>query len=627
MRKYLTLAIKLILPLFLLLLVPRVLYAQEQFKIDVGVEYRVGVTGTTTITHNITIENLYSEYYAKSYGLTLENIDPIAPYASENGKSLKLTKEKLGDTTSIKVDFDEPLVGKGSKRNFSISFNETKLVTKTGEVWEIAIPKLSDTNTFNAYDVVLYIPKTLGREAYLSPDPKSKTEEGTYVKYIFDKDAVSKVGISGGFGEFQVFGFDLKYHLENPLVKSAYTEIALPPDTYFQKVYYEKLEPQPDEVKRDEDGNWIATYYLAPRQRVDIEAHGSVQIFSEPRIEMAQSSEEYLNENLKPALHWETNDGQIIALAQKLKTPAAIYNYVVSHLSYDYSKIVPNVERLGALGALHTPKAAICMEFTDLFVAIARAAGIPAREINGFAYTENPEIEPLSLVADVLHAWPEYYDYVKKLWVPVDPTWGNTTGGVDFFNQLDLRHFVFVIHGKDSETPYPAGSYKLGSSPEKDVFVSFGDLPKVRNVAPEIITEVKNKIPFLPPSLKITVKNVGQTASYNQALKVFFDGKLNSDLAIPELLPFAKHSVSIDIPYSFLALKTPTVISASIGNSTIDVPTNRNQAIIANLIAIFSILFVIIILVLIHTKKLKLPPNAFKFRKNKIPEVRDQARS
>ena len=57
------------------------------------------------------------------------------------------------------------------------------------------------------------------------------------------------------------------------------------------------------------------------------------------------------------------------------------------------------------------------MEFTDLFVAIARAAGIPARESVGYAYTTNSRLRPLSLVTDVLHAWPEYYDADKKIWV------------------------------------------------------------------------------------------------------------------------------------------------------------------------------------------------------------------
>jgi transglutaminase-like putative cysteine protease len=56
----------------------------------------------------------------------------------------------------------------------------------------------------------------------------------------------------------------------------------------------------------------------------------------------------------------------------------------------------------------------VCLEFTDLFIAIARAAGIPAREIDGFGYTQNAINRPISIDEDILHAWPEYYDTAKK---------------------------------------------------------------------------------------------------------------------------------------------------------------------------------------------------------------------
>ncbi len=30
----------------------------------------------------------------------------------------------------------------------------------------------------------------------------------------------------------------------------------------------------------------------------------------------------------------------------------------------------------------------------------------------------------------------------------IDPTWGATTGGVDYFETLDFDHFAFVVKGK-----------------------------------------------------------------------------------------------------------------------------------------------------------------------------------
>ncbi len=595
-----------------LFLVSEFVQAQEQFFVDATVEYKINDDGATTVTQNVSIENATGEVFAKSYALTLENIDPVNPRAFEGEKSLAVFKQNEGSTSTLRVEFDDPVVGKGNKKNFSIQFNENGFVARTGEVWEIVIPRLSNLETFRNYEVVLTVPKSFGEEAYLTPQAKNKEVLPNSVKYFFDKSKVATVGISAGFGEFQIFSFNLKYHLENPITTRAQVEITLPPDTSFQRVYYERLEPEPTNIVSDPDGNWLATYTLDSRARVDVNVFGAVQIFSTPRRGIPRPSGDVLAKNLEASDYWQTDDPAIINLANSLKTPRAIYDYVVSTLSYDYDRVRPNVNRLGAIQALKNPKSAICMEFTDTFIAIARAAGIPAREINGYAYTENPKIEPLSLVADVLHAWPEYWDEKRGVWVPVDPTWANTTGGVDFFNQLDLRHFAFVIHGVDAEKPYPAGSYKLGTNPEKDVFVNFGQLPKVRTSTPQILAEVKNMIPLIPGKVLITVKNPGPTAIYDENIAVFFDSKKVVQEGIKSLMPFSTHTLEIGIPFSPLALKTPETVKVLFADSSLDIPTAKTRAIVANLIAIVLIMILAVIVALMRLKKLKLPLDAFR---------------
>ncbi|NCC70435.1 hypothetical protein EOM09_02540, partial [bacterium] len=44
---------------------------------------------------------------------------------------------------------------------------------------------------------------------------------------------------------------------------------------------------------------------------------------------------------------------------------------------------------------LNLPNSSICTDFTDLFITLARAKGIPAREVQGFAYTNNSKIKPI----------------------------------------------------------------------------------------------------------------------------------------------------------------------------------------------------------------------------------------
>ena len=61
-----------------------------------------------------------------------------------------------------------------------------------------------------------------------------------------------------------------------------------------------------------------------------------------------------------------------------------------------------------------------CTEFADLYTALARAAGLPARTVVGLAY--QPSNEANDLGAFALHAWNEVA--IDGAWHSVDPTWG-----------------------------------------------------------------------------------------------------------------------------------------------------------------------------------------------------------
>ncbi len=579
-------------------------YAEGEFKTDVDVTYQVQETGVTTVTNQITLENLFTNLYATSYTLVLDNIKPSNLTASQDGKTLPFQISTEGTKTMIVVSFTDSLVGKGNKRVFSVAYDDPTIAQRTGEVWEISIPRLSSNSAFSSYNLSFLVPNSFGEEAYLSPNPVKKETRAGFKVYAFNKEVVSKTGIMAGFGEFQVFSFKLIYHLENPLVKSALTEIALPPDTSLQKVYYSSLEPKPDNIRPDNDGNWLATYVLDPRQRIDIKAEGSVQIFAGPRPYLAPP-ESTLTGNLQATDYWQVNDPVILGLAQKYKTPREIYNFVVSSLSYDFERVKPNVVRLGALEALISPQKAICMEFTDLFIAIARAAKIPAREINGFAYTENPKIQPLSLVSDILHSWPEYWDAKEKTWVSIDPTWGSTTGGIDFFNKLDLRHFAFVIHGLDSQKPYPPGSYKLGPNPQKDVFVNFGQLPVERGPKIKIVSEVEKFIPFTSQKILVTIENTGVAAAYNLNPQVFFDDHLVETKNIQALPPYGKFSFTVKVPFSFLGRNTPHLIKITAQDEKLEIQSAKVEVIIYNLALIFLISLILTLVILIKLGKIK----------------------
>ncbi|MBU1127265.1 MAG: transglutaminase-like domain-containing protein [Patescibacteria group bacterium] len=525
--------------------------ASGDFETSFNVAQTVEENGVTFINQEISLVNRLSRVYATQYGLTLEssNIRNIKAYNADGPLETKIEKE--GEIITITVIFSEKTVGTGKETKFNLTYESLDLAIKNGQVWEIYVPKLSNASLIENYFLSLRVPKNFGNPAYISPDPVSTNSSQTHQIFHFNKEKLAQRGVSAAFGQFQVFDFILDYHLENTTSKKSFMEIALPPDTSYQKVYYESIKPAPYNITVDQDGNWLAQYLLGDSQKLNIEAQGKVKIFSKPQESFPTPSSLSLSDSLLPQEYWQINDSLIQTTASNLSSIKDIYDYVVSNLKYNSERVKEGAQRLGASQAIRSPNQAICTEFTDLFITLARAKGIPAREVNGYAHTTNPSLMPLGTFIDVLHAWPEYWDEEKQHWIQVDPTWGNTTNGVDYFSQVDLNHFTFSIHGKDSSYPYPAGSYKATGAGGKDVQVSFGkfDSPGEENlivsfdVTKKIFTKIKSEG-------TITIENKGSSAIYNPIIDIKaenLDLKLFPDKKAAILPPFAKINLDIEI--------------------------------------------------------------------------------
>lgn len=86
---------------------------------------------------------------------------------------------------------------------------------------------------------------------------------------------------------------------------------------------------------------------------------------------------------------------------------------------YRYLEKTPVVGVPNALEVLRIGKGD-CNEHTSLYVALARARGIPARIAAGLVYSDRVT----STGAFYYHAWPEVWFGEEGGWVPVDPTFG-----------------------------------------------------------------------------------------------------------------------------------------------------------------------------------------------------------
>lgn len=445
-------------------------FASSAFDADYDLDYSVAPSGITIVTQKVTLTNKETNLYPRQYEVTIDTEKIQNILARDTIGLIAPTITKKDGKTSIELVFNEQVVGLGKQLTFTIRYDNLDIAAKNGSIWEVYVPGVADDESLKSYTVSLSVPPSFGPVAYRSPAPVDGRR--------WNKEQMIRGGIAAAYGKEQAFALTLGYFLQNPRLTPVVSEIALPPDTAYQRVVIQSLDPKPKTVRRDDDGNWLATYELFGGQRMSIQAKLVAALTLSPRDGWTDNIDPAIY--TKPLEYWESSDPKIMELAKKYTTPRAIYQYVTNFLSYDYKRIDTLPVRRGAVAALSAPKESLCMEFTDLYVAIARAAGIPAREVVGFAYTNNAKLRPLSLVTDVLHAWPEYYDATKKQWIAVDPTWGNTTGGVDYFSKLDFNHIAFAIHGLTSSIPYPAGSYREDSKEGKDVDVTFADVvPKI----------------------------------------------------------------------------------------------------------------------------------------------------
>ena len=137
----------------------------------------------------------------------------------------------------------------------------------------------------------------------------------------------------------------------------------------------------------------------------------------------------------------EADDPEIQALATRIQRSATGRPEIVTYNADEYARALvkwvhDSLEKRVSAGipsarqVLRT-RSGDCNEHTQLYVALARARGLPARAATGLVYTGGKFY---------YHAWPEVY---LSGWVAVDPTFGQFPA--------DASHLRFVVGGLDRQ--------------------------------------------------------------------------------------------------------------------------------------------------------------------------------
>lgn len=495
---------------------------EQEFATSYDVTYDIGEDGETLVTEKISLRNLTSQYYATQFKLTIGATQISDIKASDSSGPLEVKSTQEGTSTTFEVKFNQQVAGLNKTFPWTLSFKSKDFAVKQGKVWEVSAPKISSASKLENYNLTISVPLSFGEPTLISPSPTNQSTSGSKRFLTYSKSQLENAGVSASFGSFQLFDFDLTFNLENNNLTPILTHIALPPDTAYQDVIFQRIEPKPVNVSVDDDGNYLAWYRLNRGQKISVKAIGSAKLYSNSKVKNPTLDSKLKTLYTQSDKYWEKDNPVIKAKLEEIFGPnpplptsekaRLIHRYVVNNLKYNTDRLNnSNIERLGAVTVLSNPDLAVCMEFTDLFISLARAAGIPARELDGYGFTSNPTLRPLSLNRDLLHAWPEYYDESRG-WVMIDPTWENTTGGVDYFDKLDLNHFVFAIKGSSSETPVPAGSYKFTDQDSHDVKVVLSEVDFVGK--PQLDVKIVSSNPIIagfPEKIKVTINNMGNS--------------------------------------------------------------------------------------------------------------------
>ena len=106
-------------------------------------------------------------------------------------------------------------------------------------------------------------------------------------------------------------------------------------------------------------------------------------------------------------------------------------------MQYNFQSPHRNKDALSAL----TTGEGVCEDYAVLFVALSRAAGIPARQVNGYAGFKvpskalNTNLGKAVSLWNYRHSWVEFY--IEDMgWLPADPTFSSKNDEFKYFGYL-----------------------------------------------------------------------------------------------------------------------------------------------------------------------------------------------
>jgi len=550
-------------------------YAQSQKLIQSKYQdvYTLDNTRAVKVEKQIELVNMTDRLYVSEYELAFGNFDGIGNLAVwEDGKPAVFNETRGSRITKLNLKFQQPSAGKGASKTVTISYVLDDYLSQSGNYRELLIPisQPSQNEELLSYEVRVVVPNDYP-EAGISKPKATQLDFNTYQWLNVDKEEAKALFIS--FSNKAYYRINLNYILVNQDRNSRLLNAALVPDGAFQKAYIDKIEPKPERIFLDADGNLLASFKVAGSSVLKVVYSGYVELFTKPRREVQDYQQFFLpllnTRYLTQEQYWYLSSETLAGLkSEELNSSLAVYDYVVEKLEYDTGRINKNLKRLGAEWVFQNSNQALCMDYTDLFIALTREKGIPSRGVVGYGLTMDDQLLPSSFLGDILHAWPEYFDSARQIWLPVDPTWEDTSG-IDYFHSFDLSHIAFVYHGKNADSPLPPGVYKIDPN-SRDIVVIPIDAVPVKKTNWEVIWP-KNLFFAAGQSNHFEIKLKSEASDINYGVKLnLIDKKTKRVLARKKLKavpPLSEQKIVWQIPAKKLKLGSNQTLQLTIDDS------------------------------------------------------------
>lgn len=505
---------------------------------------------------------------------------PTIKVTDGNGKAIPFTTRVNGQSIEIIVIITTGVQVNQSK-TYQVEYDSFALLNKAGAIYDLYIPtfasefQFEDDTTSRTINTVVNIPKSLGPINFVNPT-KTPVDLGTKLQYQYSQQELTGTVSWIQIGNKQYYKFDIRqpYTATSnvPVLFNTYSVIlprSIVSGSLTQTVNFTSITPAPEAIYRDENDNLVARFAIPANETGEIVVSGYAEVEENNQFDMKNSgslsdlNSNVLGVNIANADFWEVNAPEIQAKAQELKgTETNIYKlitktyqYVVDQIDYSEVKRFGINERQGALKTLQGG-AAVCMEYSDLFIALMRAQGVPARAAFGYGYDTRA-----TNGIDTAHQWAEVYLPSQNRWVSIDTTWGES--GTDIIGG-NLNHFFKYVANINPNDPAPVSTSYYGKLNEipSDSF----QILAVESIPAKTKLISEDELLAQYPEKKGTdavFENVAR--SLQQGIAVF-DGKVTSFFVDTLQLPQDIANVVKLIVYLIPVILIATLVTRSIRN-------------------------------------------------------------